>query len=217
MVKQAATLKSKIMRRINSGGVGSVWTPIDFLDLGTRDVVDKTLQRLIINKKLRRITRGLYDRPQINALTNQATVPDYRKIIDAIGRRDQIRILIDGLTCANELGLTNAVPGKVIIATDGRLKPIKVGKLTISFKLTAPSKLYWSDHPGMRIVQSLYWLRDTLKDNPLMDRKLILKKICRYLQNSPQRQKIRDDLQQGLYTLPAWMQELIQELLIDSK
>ena len=37
--------------------------------LGGRDAIDKALQRLAKAGELRRINRGLYDRPRINALT----------------------------------------------------------------------------------------------------------------------------------------------------
>ncbi len=98
--------------------------------------------------------------------------PDYQKIIEAVRRREQVRILVDGLTAANALGLTDAVPGKVIVHTDGRLRPIQIGNLLIQFKLTAPSKLYWADRPAMYLVQALYWLRDHLKndDNAKQDK-----------------------------------------------
>jgi hypothetical protein len=35
-----------------------------------------------------------------------------------------------------------AVPAYVVVHTDARIRPIKLGKLTITFKLTAPSRLY---------------------------------------------------------------------------
>lgn len=35
--------------------VSVVWTPVDFLGLGNRDAVDKTLQRLVANADLRRM------------------------------------------------------------------------------------------------------------------------------------------------------------------
>lgn len=40
---------------------------------------------------IRRITRGLYDLPRLNALTDKPTNPDPRRIIDALARRDQAR------------------------------------------------------------------------------------------------------------------------------
>ena len=60
-------------------------------------------------------------------------------IIEAVARRDQIRLLVDGITAANQLGLTDAVPARVIVHTDARIRPIRLGKLTINFKLTAPN------------------------------------------------------------------------------
>jgi len=46
-----------------------VWTPSDFTDLGGRDAVDKALQRRQTQGVLRRIGRGLYDKPKLNSLT----------------------------------------------------------------------------------------------------------------------------------------------------
>ncbi|MBN8751343.1 MAG: hypothetical protein J0I65_28130 [Variovorax sp.] len=81
--------------------------------LGNRDAVDKALQRLALAGELRRIDRGLYDRPVVNRLTKKSTTPDYRAVLDAITRRDQLRILVDGMTAANDLGMTDAVPARV--------------------------------------------------------------------------------------------------------
>ena len=89
-----------------------VWTPRDFLDLGERDAVDKVLQRLTRAGTLRRVYRGLYDKPSLNRLTQKNSPPDPREVIDTIARRDQIRVLVDGMTAANDLGLTNTVPAK---------------------------------------------------------------------------------------------------------
>lgn len=192
----------------------NVWTPIDFIDLGKRDAIDKTLQRLVISGDLRRIDRGLYDYPKQNFITGKLTTSDYRQVIEAVGRRDHVRILIDGITAANELGLTNAVPGKVIVHTDGRLKPIQIGNLVIQFKLTTTNKLYWAGRPAMRIVQALHWLRDCLKDNQQIDQDVIKNKLVHLLQNSIQRNQICDDLRSGLHAVPSWMQKWIRELLI---
>ncbi|MER9349834.1 DUF6088 family protein [Mesorhizobium sp. M0227] len=104
-----------------------VWTPGDFADLGSRAAVDKTLQRLAAAGELRRIDRGLYDRPRTNNLTGRATVPDYRAVIRAVMRRDRARAVIDGMTAANDLGLTTAVPARIEVLVDARLKPIKLG------------------------------------------------------------------------------------------
>ena len=190
---------------------GKVWTPVDFLDLGPRAAVDKCLQRLAADGKLSRIDRGLYYRAGANALTRKPTTPDVRAIVDAIARRDQTRIVVDGLTAANDLGLTTAVPARVTVLTDGRLRPIEIGNQRIVFRTVAPSRLYWAGRPAMRVVQALYWLQDLLDS----DNGKILQRLRAILKDPAHGDSIRDDLQQGLHTLPIWMQFIIRQLLSD--
>ena len=171
----------------------------DFLDFGRRDAVSKALQRLETARKLRRIDPGLYDRPRINRLTGKPAAPDYRAVIDTIARRDQARILVDGMTAANDLGLSEAVPGRVVVHSDARLKPLRLGNLTITFRLTAASKLYWAGRPAMRIVQALHWLKSKL-DNP-DDNQRIRRRIGALLSDFETRPHITQRLEEGLIGL----------------
>jgi hypothetical protein len=202
-------LKQAIVNRILDGPRAQVWTPVDFLDLGSRAAVDKALQRLAAAGQLRRIDRGLYDTPRLNRLTKQPVVADYRQIIDALGRRDQLRMIVDGMTAANDLGFTTAVPARVVIHTDARRRTIHLDNLTIAFKQTAPSKLYWAGRPAMRIVQALHWLKDTLAT----DRDRIVAHLSTLLDDGRHGRDLRKDLRAGIATLPAWMQDLVRELL----
>jgi len=202
-------LRQAVAARVAKAPVDQVWTPVDFLDLGSRAAVDKVLQRLVRQGQLRRIDRGLYDVPRVNRLTRQPAVADYRRIIDAIGRRDQLRMLVDGMTAANDLGLTTAVPARVVIHTDARRRTIRLDNLVIEFKQTAPSKLYWAGRPAMRIVQALHWLKDTLPS----DRGRIMSQLATLLADGRYGRALRDDLRSGLPTVPAWMQGIARELL----
>ena len=118
-------------------------------------------------------------------------------------------MLIDGLSAANDLGLTTAVPAHVVLHTDARRRAIHLGKLTIDFKQTAPSKLYWAGRPAMRIVQALHWLKDTLPT----DRDRIVARLFSVLADRRHGKALRDDLRGGLATLPTWMQAIVRELL----
>ncbi|MDR3529997.1 MAG: DUF6088 family protein [Rhodopila sp.] len=211
MSDRPTDLKAQIADRIHAAP-DDVWTPIDFLDLGSRDAVDKTLQRLAIIGQVRRLDRGLYDQPRRNPLTGQMSVPDYRRVIQAVARRDQTRMLVDGMTAANDLGLSDAVPGRIIVHTDARLRPIKLGKQTIAFRPTAPSKLFWAGRPAMRVVQALHWLHGSLADPD--DRLRILRRLGAILADKDQGPAITADLTRGLPTLPAWMQDVVRELLV---
>ncbi len=80
-------LKSQILDHVDRGPVGAVWTPSDFFDTAGRDAVDKTLQRLAKSGNLRRIDRGLYDKPQINSLTQQDSPADPKAVTGPLNSR----------------------------------------------------------------------------------------------------------------------------------
>lgn len=205
-------LKAAIAKQIEAGPPRRVWTPVDFASLGGRAAVDKALQRLVQSNALRRVDRGLYDRSRLSGLTKKPAAPDYREILAALARRDQLRMLVDGMTAANDLGLTDAVPARVIVHTDARRRSIKLDNLTIEFKLTAPSKLYWADRPAMRVVQALSWLKDMLP----ADAKRIRTRLSGILMDPNHGQAIRQDLADGLGAMPAWKQEFVRSLLSDA-
>lgn len=202
-------LKSAISDRMVSKGVPSVWTPQDFLDLGSRAAVDQVLHRLTRNRDVRRITRGLYDKPKFNPLTGKPTHPDPRAVVDALARRDQARILVDGVTAANDLGLSDAVPARIVVHTDARLKPITLGNLQIDFKTTAPSRLYWAGRPAMRVVQALRWLHDAGGDTD----PIVAKRLRTIFADHDHGADIVDDLRADMLTLPLWMQHILRDTM----
>jgi hypothetical protein len=208
MEKPASGLKAAILDRTEVPG--SVWTPSDFLDLGSREAVDKALQRLAKSDELRRIDRGLYDRPAHNELTHQANPPSPKAVIDAVARRDQIRVLVDGMTAANDLGFTNAVPAKIIVHAETGLKTIKLGNMAIIFKPTAASKLFWAGRPAMRIVQALHWLRDTMLGD---ENDQWRERLVQLLDDPVHGETLRTDLAAGMTSLPVWMQELLRPIV----
>lgn len=202
-------LKSAISARMIAQGAPSVWTPQDFLDIGSRDAVDQALHRLTRNGDVRRITRGLYDKPTLNRLTGNATHPDPRAVVDALARRDQARILVDGVTAANDLGLSNAVPARIIVHTDARFKPIKLGNLEIEFKTTAPSRLHWAGRPAMRVVQALHWLHDAGGETD----QAVAKRLRTIFSDPNHGERIVKDLRENMLTLPQWMQNILRETM----
>lgn len=210
--KSGPDIGSQILARIGPPST-SVWTAIDFADLGSRDAVDKALQRLAANNDIRRIDRGLYDRPSPNALTKRLNVPSPNEVIQAVARRDNARIVVDGMTAANDLGLTNAVPAKIEVLADGRFKTIKLGNQQIRFKHAAPSRLYWAGRPGMRVVQALHWLQDVLGQDE--ERERVTSILRRLFARPDVGSAIKDDLKAGLGSLPIWMQEYLRPLIFE--
>ena len=206
---QLSSIPAAIRDRISSPGKPRVWTPDDFADLGPRTAVDQALHRLVASEHLRRIARGLYDTLQLNRLTGKLTYPDPRDVIDALTRKGNVRMVVDGMTAANDLGLTDAVPAHIGVLTDGRLKPITLGNLILDFQYAAPSRLYWAGRPAMRFVQALHWLRDMLPS----DDGSIRKRLISILTAPQHGEAIQDDLNKGLSALPEWMRLIVRDLL----
>jgi hypothetical protein len=208
---KGSELKTRVLQQILSAPGNEVWTASDFTALGSRSAIDKGLQRLVATGDLRRIDRGLYDRPTKNELTGKPTVPDYRAVIRAVARRDKVRLLLDGMTAANDLGLTTVVPARIEVLVDARLKPIRIGNQVIHFRTAAPSRLFWAGRPAMQVVQALYWMQDILSRKE--ERERTMRKLQKILADKDQGEAICEDLQKGFSGVPIWMQPLISELI----
>ena len=62
--------------------------------------------------------------------------------------------------------------------------------------------------PAAQIVQALHWLRDTLSEQ----RDAVTLRLQRLLASDASGM-LKNDLLQGLPTLPGWMQDLLREIL----
>src|SRR6202522_2142327 len=205
----ASSIPAAIRDRIPAPAHSRVWTPEDFADLGPRTAVDQALHRLVASRSLRRIARGFYDTPQDNRLTGKPTYPNPRDVIDALTRKGKVRVVVDGLTAANDLGPPDAVPARIGVLTDGRLRPITLGNLTLDFQAAAPSCLYWAGRPAMRFVRALQCRSDML---PSDDGRL-RKRLVSILKDPDHGQAIQNDLRGGMSAMPEWMRVIVRDLL----
>lgn len=202
-------LKTAIIDRMATKAPSGVWAPTDFIDLGSREAIDQALGRLTRSGDIRRVAWGLYDKPGHNKLTGRTTTPDPRAVIDALARRDKYRMIVDGVTAANDLGLSDAVPARIVVHTDARLRTLTIGTQAIEFRKTAPSKLYWSGRPGMRVVQALGWLKDTLAT----EAPRIRNRLAAIFADPAHGETLKADLRDGYAAMPDWMRTFLRELI----
>ncbi len=197
------TTHDRILRRTRAHGPGNwVYTPKDFLDLGTRAAIDQALARLALAGQLRRIGHGLYDLPRFNKLLGRVAAPGLQQVVDALARRDNIRIMRDGIGAANDLGLTNAVPARVSYVTDGRGRIVKAGGWEIRLRHASPKLMQWAGRPGAPIVQALLWLGPRNASDPQT-----LKRLARVSD------AIKRDLADGIDSLPGWALPIAQNII----
>jgi hypothetical protein len=196
-------LSDTIMKRVRGHGHGSwVFGAKDFLDLGNRAAVDQSLSRLYKASTLRRLGHGLYDWPRMSQVLGRPAPVDIDAAVAAIARRDNIRVMPDGLTAAHRLGLTNAVPAKVVYWTDGSTRSIPVGGRTIHLKHVRPGMIRWADHAAAPVVSAMMWFGPSLSADSHM--------ASRLSQRLPK--AVKQDLAAGISTLPAWATSIAREI-----
>lgn len=147
-------LKGKILHRIRGKGRGGVYISKDFLDLGSRAAIDQALSRLVKDKTLRRLGRGLFDYPRVSK-TLGILSPDPDKIVQAVARKSGARVMRSGATAANALGLTTQVPGRPTYVTDSSTATIRVAKQNLTLKRVAPKKISPSRSVAGSVIRAL--------------------------------------------------------------
>jgi hypothetical protein len=129
----------RIHKRIAGAAPSDVWSRSDFLDIATPDAVEKALQRLSNRGDIRRPHRGLYDKPVVSQLTGKRVFLPCASFIDAIARCDKLRVCVDGMTAANDLGLTTVVPARSTIYADTYPRTIEIEAHAGDAKATNPA------------------------------------------------------------------------------
>ena len=78
--------QSKIEVRIASLPEGSAFITSDFLDIADTQVINKALSRMAEEGTIRRILRGVYDRPRYSELLQEWASPKMEEVAKAIAR-----------------------------------------------------------------------------------------------------------------------------------
>jgi len=136
-------VSGKMARRIAAkvrGRPGWVFTPFDFLDLGSPHSVGMTLTRLVRAGRLRRLARGLYDVPRTHPRLGEL-LPTADDIAQALARRDGATVQPAGAMAANLLSLSEQVPARAVYVTDGPSRVVKVGSVTVQFTKRSPRQV----------------------------------------------------------------------------
>jgi Family of unknown function (DUF6088) len=197
------SIDTKISRRIQRCERGSVFVPDAFAALGSRALVDKALQRLVADGVLRRLSRGLYDKPRHDELLGTLW-PSVDAVVKAIAQKDRIRTQPSGVYAENMLGLSEQVPAKVVLLTDGISRTVRAGPLQITLKRTTPRQMAAAGRLSGLLIQAF-------KSMGIQHIKPA--HIERLRKNIPavERAKVMKDLALA----PAWMRPLLRQVAQD--
>ena len=205
MAKHATSIDAQIARRIRQKGSGAVFTPADFLDLGSRNAVDLALSRRARGGNIRKLARGLYDTPRIDAALG-ALAPSTDDIANALRDRDGARLQAAGAHAANLLGLSDQVPVRVVFLTDGRSRTVRLGRRQIVLTHTTPKQMATAGRVSGTVIQALRWLgqRHVTPDT--------VAAVRRRLSDADRQQLLRD-----IRYAPAWIAAIFRDLAAPRK
>lgn len=177
-----------------------MFTPREFLDLGSRDAVDKALSRHARAGTLRKIARGLYELPRTHPRFGELTA-SADAIAEALKGRDALRLQPTGAHAANVLGLSTQVPMRVVFLTDGPSRRVTIGNREVVLKHTTPRNMATAGRASGLVIQALRWLR---KEN--VDENVIAK-LRRNLKPADKATLLAD-----AHLAPAWISAIFHQL-----
>jgi len=186
MGKHIQGIDNKVISRIYGHGIGWVFTPTHFSDLGSRDAVASALKRHRQSGRIRQLARGVYDYPRTDPALGILT-PSPDAVASALAGRDAVRLQPSGAYAANLLGLSTQVPMKIVYLTDGRSRTVQIGKKQIILKQTTPRNMATAGRISGLVIQALRHLGRQHVDDEVIarldrrlkpdDRKLLLKDV----------------------------------------
>jgi Family of unknown function (DUF6088) len=195
-------VENNIKNRAYGNGRGWCFTPKDFLDLGSEDAVHQALSRLTKKGFVKRLVWGLYEYPRKHPKLGELP-PQLNKVIKAIAQKGKLRYQPSGAYAANLLGLSDQVPVKVVLLTDGVSKSVKVGNTEFFFKKTTPKHMLTAGSITGLVIQALKFLGKQHIDDRVVT---ILRK----------RLSLKDQkrLKLDYHLAPVWIADLIKNDLI---
>jgi hypothetical protein len=200
MKKHVDSIDAAILYRIRTGPQDRVWTPLDFLDLGSRAAVDNTLSRNCKSGLISRAGRGLYHVPRSHPALGSLG-PSYGAMQDLVHRKAGGDIFPTGAHAANVLGLSDQVPMRSWHLTTGPNRRIRSGKSEIVLRHVSPRFVNTKNPKSAQVILALRWLGKRAVDDD------VISTLRRNLSPSE-----RSDLLADAACAPAWIADIFHQL-----
>lgn len=149
------SVANKVISRIYGHGRGWCFSPIDFIDLGSRTNIDRALSLFEQKGTIRRLTRGLYDYPRFSSFLNAKLGPDIDLASHALSRKYKWHIVPNGPTSLYLLGLSTQVPARYVYISSGPNKKYDLLGFVLEFQHQKARQTFFKYPKSALIVQSI--------------------------------------------------------------
>lgn len=192
-----------VANKVTRSRKGRVFSPMSFGDKGSAAAIDKILQRLVASGALRRLSRGLYDKPRIDPILGELW-PSVDAVLDALIDRERLRLQPSGQYAANVLGLSEQVPARIVLLTDGESRTVRAGPMKITLKRASPRTMAAAGRLSGTIIQAL---------KSLGAAHVTAERISHLRRTIPHAE--RAVILKDLSLAPAWMHPFLREIAAD--
>jgi len=162
-------MKNSVMEQIKGRIDGlpdrSAFVASDFTDIADYQNAKKCLLRLEGEKFIRRVLRGIYDKPYYSDLLKEFSSPDLEEVAKAIARNYSWQIAPTGVTSLNLLGLSTQVVHAIEYYSSGQYKSYEVGKMTIRFLHRSSKELLNLSYESALVVSAIKELGVNIGDD----------------------------------------------------
>ena len=149
-------LADQILSTARAMPEGGLLSPKEFLHLGSRAAIDKTLSRLAQEGKLMRVSRGAYVAPHQGRFG--ARPPSTESVVQAIEASCGEMVVPNGAAEANALGLTTQMPIREVFLTSGSSRTLQLGNRRVELKHGNRWQLALGKRPAGKAIRALSWL-----------------------------------------------------------
>ena len=108
----------------------------DFLDLASYVAIRKALDRLENDGRIRRIIRGIYDKPRYSKKFNMFEAPNIENVAKSLARNYNWTICPSGNLSLNLLGLSTQIPARYIYISTGPYAEYEIDGTSLEFRHT---------------------------------------------------------------------------------
>ena len=151
----------EIRARILAAEDGAVFVAPDFADIADTATIRQGLKRLYQSGIIRRIIRGVYEKPKYSKLLDEYVAADPDAVAKALARSYHWTIAPCGKTALNLLGLSTQVTAVWSYISDGPYKTYEWNSTKLEFKHRTNKEITGLSYMTSLVIQALKTLGRT--------------------------------------------------------
>ena len=144
-----------IQEQIKAAAEGTIFISSDFADIADTETIRRNLNRLTQAGMLRRILKGVYEKPKYSKLLDEYVAADPEAVANALARSYHWTIAPCGNTALNLLGLSTQVTAVWSYISDGPYKTYEWNSTKLEFKHRTNKEITGLSYMTSLVIQAL--------------------------------------------------------------